>query len=169
MEHIPPWILAALKKEKLRCHKCNNLFTYNHLKALGIRDSFKNVNEQSLFIELICSKCKEMTLFELQEMNLLDLSAEIIDGIGTEEDIKEIKEGLASMSDSDDIKKEKIFPKKKKRSKITLKEINDHRRFLNGCKTHEEVMIAMGISPEEIEKYNFKENKKKGKKSENGQ
>ena len=49
--------------------------------------------------------------------------------------------------------------KKVKKSKITQKELNDAVKFLQTINNHEELLVAMGMSPEEIVKYNGKKTK----------
>ena len=169
MNNVPHWMLSALKSTKLRCHKCHNIFNSSQLRALGIRDSYHEEGKETLFIELICSKCSEMTLYELQDMSLVELAFDILDDI--EEDVDIIQkekhgssiEELSINEDKSGLSKKKIIKKKISKinkSKISLKEIKDSVKLLQSLKTHEDFLIELGYSPEEIEKFNIKKDKR---------
>lgn len=141
MNFIPKWITQSLNKEKITCRKCQNLFTTNNIRALGIRHSIKNFEKESLFIEFNCKNCKELMIFEFVEMSLVDLSMEVLQEMNETEEENDI-------SIKDNRKKIDI------KTKITLKEKNDDIKFLKKVKSNEEFLMAMGLSPDEIEEYN---------------
>lgn len=148
MNFIPQWIVQSLNKEKIKCRKCQTLFKTNNIRALGIRHSVRNFDKESLFIEFNCKNCKELMIFEFVEMSLVDLSMEVLQEMNEVEDKKEIPI-------PDDIKKINI------KTKITLKEKNDDIKFLKKVKSNEEFLMAMGLSPDEIEEYNNQSKKEK--------
>lgn len=160
MQNIPRWLQAALKTTKLKCHKCDKIFNCNHLRAIGVRDSYQKKDVETLFVELMCLNCSEMTLFELKDMTLIELSYEIMDDleIPPEDVVKREKMDLGEELDHK-ITKGHFMKKKRKRSKITLKEIKESAKFLENVDTHEEFLIAIGLSPEDIDKYNMKDKK----------
>jgi len=167
MKNIPQWLEASLRSSKLKCHKCKKIFKVNQLKAVGIRDSYQKAGMETLFIELVCSNCSEMTLYEIKEMSLIEFSYEIAD------DFEMTAEDMAKKEKSMDIKEEieniidegPYVKKKRKKSKITLKELKDSVKFLNNCENNEEFLIAIGMTPEEIDKYNIKKKNTKTKKT----
>jgi len=94
-------------------------------------------------------------------MTLIEFAFEILD---KETEVK--KTGSAVIPDEDtgkkDVLKELLSDRhggKKhvnKKSKITKKEVNEVVRFLKDTKTHEDFLLAMGMSPEQISKCNYK-------------
>ena len=157
MDFVPNWILMALKAEKLRCPQCKEVFNDKSITALGIRQSFKNKNKESLFIELTCTKCGKMTLFELQDMTLMNLAIDILEEMGVAEVSKMEDEDVSSMVEekleSSNVTKKPHKPPQRAKSKITLREIKESADFLNSIKTHHEFLEALGFSPQEIENY----------------
>jgi hypothetical protein len=99
-----------------------------------------------------------MTIFELKEMSLVEFAFEILEKENeSHKQKKPIKKGKkkdvlrelsGSKSDRDSLKN--------KVSKITKKEVNEVIRFLDNTKTHEDFLVAMGLSPEQIREYNYK-------------
>ncbi|HUS51059.1 MAG TPA: hypothetical protein VMZ91_12900 [Candidatus Paceibacterota bacterium] len=177
------WIIEALEEEKIKCHKCQEVFVSKSVVAIGIRESYQQSNKEYLFVELICSKCKKATLFELREMSLIEFSFEILDDqeFRIEEKIRQGEEKLSSFSSltEEQFEEKSIEEAKKnvensfntnferrrkrriKKSRITQKEVRDSVRFLNSIKSHEEFLISLGMSFQEIEKYQYKKKKKK--------
>lgn len=173
MKNLPDWIKRILTDENLSCGRCNNLFKYEDLLSIGIQKSSDKKVKEVLFIGIICKKCREMTIFELQEMSLLDLSIEIL-GEQTEKEIDRKKEELddeinkKKNNENRENKKEIIKSKKVKnvRSRITKEEIKDIKDFLNSkdyfkVENYDDLLIAMGMCPEEIDKYKLKKKKRK--------
>lgn len=156
MKDLPRWVKEILDDQNLTCGKCNNAFVFKDLFAIGIEKSSKKPHKEVLFLGIICKKCGEMTNFELQEMTLLDLAFEVLEDQSQNQSDQNKQELDTEMG----IKRGTIKPKKT-RSKITLKEIKDHADFLKNVKTHEEFLVALGMSLDEIEKYNIKKKKKK--------
>jgi hypothetical protein len=167
MKDTPRWVFKAIEDEKLKCHKCKTLFKGKSLVAVGIRKSFKGNGKEALFIELQCLKCEDMTLFELQPMGLFDMSLSVL-----EEQENKLKEEMSKrgrdIESIEELSKEELEEaynkgrtaqkdeKRRRKSKITLSEIKEVSKFLNKCKSGEEFLIALGMSPEEIEKYSYK-------------
>lgn len=151
MKDIPNWIKKILDNETLTCGRCDKLFNCVELISIGIQKSNKNSNKEVLFVGFICKECGEMTIFELQEMSLLDLSFEILE---------EQADNGQEKDDTNNRNKNKIEVKRTK-SKITIKEIKRDVDFLQNIKNHDEFLIALGYTPEEIEKFNIKKIEKK--------
>lgn len=165
MKFVPNWVIDALKTKKFKCHHCNKVLVRKNIKALGIRDSI-GVTKEVFFIELECSNCDKITFFEMQSMNILQLSKEILAEINDE--IDEMKEELGDkihdfndMSDETDEADEVIdevdlmrdyVPKEL--SKISLKEIRDMTKILkNRNLQHDAFLEMMGMTPEELDNY----------------
>jgi len=91
-------------------------------------------------------------------MSLIDFAFETLDQETSNKIQKKSKDDEPAVSTSSKEKKAIRRGKKSaKRSKITLQEVNDVRKFLKPKDlTHEEFLIALGMLPEEIKKYNYK-------------
>ena len=178
MKYIPHWIVDALMSKKFKCHSCNTVFTSKNVTALGIRDSFSEQPTESFFIELICRGCNKNTFFEMREMNIVELSKEVISEINTDlneveeinmlpddndnENEKEFKNMIEKASDKEkDIDKEKAPKpafKKLKNSKITLKDVRKVKSVLKPEDLkHESFLEMLGMTPERIMEYREKE------------
>ena len=157
MKEIPRWIIKVVEMEKLVCRACSREFGEEDLMSIGIQESSKPPHEDTLCIGMFCPKCKELIIFELKEMGLVDFAFEILD----QETNNKIQKRKASPSRI--LKKigvdEGVKRKKARSSKITLKEQKDSVKFLQKIKTHEEFLLAMGMLPDEIKKYNYKKPK----------
>jgi hypothetical protein len=194
MKNVPSWVVDALMSKKFMCQGCRKVLDkIETLKAMGIRECFKDPMKESFFIELCCPKCKTITFFELQEMTLVDLSFEILDEVEEEEEEMEIRnkknkkeqhswDKINEEDDDDDddededyednedyrgdYKKEgSLYKETKEESKITKKEIEDSAIVLKALKTHEDFLEMIGLSPEKIKEYQiFKKEKKKNEK-----
>lgn len=159
MKDIPKWILNIVDTNTLYCQKCKEVLREGDIASIGIQESSVAPHDDKLCVGMICSSCKDMTIFELKEMSLIELSFEILEGetkpkksekIVRKSKKKDILEDLSG------IKKKKKKKKRSAKSKITEKEQNEVRRFLKKAKTHEEVLVAMGMSPDQIAQYNYK-------------
>jgi RNase P subunit RPR2 len=177
MQDIPRWIRDYIVKKSFSCGKCKMLLTEKHLTSIGVKFSYKNPTKEALYVELTCIKCGFVTKYEIRYMMLAEFSLDIIQELQEQQeeedeekaesremrkmkkqeelDRLENKEDYDKVHDSSDIiEDEEFFIKAKKdKSKITLKEIRDSGKFLNKIKTHNEFLEAMGMSPEEIDKY----------------
>ena len=182
MRDIPQWILKTLKEEKLICHKCKDIMGSSHIRACGIRNSFKNKSKEVLFLEMNCNKCDELTIYEIERMSLFEFSYEIIEEMERQSE-EEHAEGQMKKKLADDMNENKMEsdlfenvdddisqkeqkpnrPRKNKKSKITNKEIKDIVNFLQNSgkeRFHEDFLVELGMSPEEIDSYKVKKNDK---------
>ena len=153
MKEVPNWIYKVIEMEDLGCRVCKKEFTEDNLMSISIQESSQPPHKDFLCIGLFCPDCKELMIFELKEMSLVDFAFDIVDQ-ETSNKIKKSSDGSPAFSKKTNKKTEKS--KKVKKSKITLKEINDIKSFLKKDLTHDQFLIAMGMSPQEIKKYNFK-------------
>ena len=154
MKNIPHWIVDVLMSKKFKCFDCQKVFTPKDLKAIGIRESFNDKEKEALYIENICSKCKKTTFFELQDMSLTEFAFEVLDGVEEEMDEK-MEEQSSNERPMKKIKKENKIQKIEK-SKITLKNFRDTVKKLKSL-TNDDMLEAMGMPPEEIEKYKMED------------
>ena len=176
MLDIPQWVISSLKREKVDCHKCGHIFEPQSVKAIGIRESYQVKKKELLFVELLCQKCRNMTIFEIRTMGLVDLSIDVLANKDDKDDKDDKEEGYDSdpYDVHEEFKKEDLMFKlessqRKKmnkkparpnlKSKITLKEIKEHSQFLETLKTNDEFLQALGMSPEEIKRYEYKKEK----------
>ncbi|MHA1469582.1 MAG: hypothetical protein ACTSSP_03350 [Candidatus Asgardarchaeia archaeon] len=158
MKEIPNWILNILKEEELTCSKCDKIFEVDNLISIGIQESSQAPHHDTLCIGIFCHRCKELTIFELKEMSLLEFAFEIL-GRETENDkahMPKVRKKKRRSIPSSLRNSQGSGPQRRKRSKITLKEMNKDVSFLKSLNTHEEFLLALGMSLEEIDKYNIK-------------
>tara|TARA_Y100000310_G_scaffold57488_2_gene52694 strand:+ start:27195 stop:27749 length:555 start_codon:yes stop_codon:yes gene_type:complete len=172
MRDIPQWILKTLKDDKLLCRKCEDSMNAKNIRACGIRRSYKNAKKEVLFLEIWCLTCEELAIYEIEDMSLIEFSFEIIEEMERQSEDEHMDAEIDKhMSKKDDflfsdteerpprLKKENLPNKKKKRSKITQKEIKDVVTFLNNSgktRYHDEFLIELGMSPDEIDSYKLK-------------
>jgi hypothetical protein len=178
MRDIPYWILKTLRDEKIICYKCKKNMNSDHVRACGVRDSFKGEDKEVLFLEIHCVKCNEITIYEIDDMGLMEFAFEMMEEMErqAEEDSKrrtvnkeDPEEGIYIEEPEDPILPEALNlhktgrppnrPPKKRRSKITNKEIIDVVKFLNNDgkeRLHDDFLIKMGMSPKEIDSYKLK-------------
>ncbi len=166
MRDIPEWIVRMVEADNLYCNKCRKTLKVEHVISMGIHESSVEPHDDKLCVGVCCPHCKDITIFELKEMSLVEFAFEILDK-GTRPEKKKGWEQKDKKSEKRDVLKE-ISGRKptrkrivNKKSKITKKEVNEVRRFLNSAKTHEDVLVAMGMSPEQISKYSYKKGKDK--------
>lgn len=174
MKYVPHWVIDALLSKKFKCHNCKSIFTYKNIRGLGIRESHSDNNKENFFLELECVGCSKITFFEMQEMNIVELSEEILAEIDEDLEAMDIaldealdatmkkNLGKANQNNINDInkplKKEKKYQDtSKKTSKITLKDIRETVKILKPLNLkHENFLEMMGMSPEEISLYQEK-------------
>lgn len=167
MKDLPSWIRKILNSENLTCGKCDKLFDKRELASIGIQKSSRKPHKEILFMGIVCKECGEMTIFELQEMSLLDLAFEILEEQSESHTNQKKKELDEEISNKNSIKDNNFnSPPKIRRSKITCKEVKESVNFLNKIKSHEEFLVALGMSLEEIDKYSIKKERKRKKKNE---
>ena len=155
MEEVPTWIIKVIEVEQLGCRGCNRRFLVDDLVSIGIQESSKVSHKDILYIGLFCAKCKELIIFELKEMSLLQFAFEILEQ-ETDDRVKKIDKRYPPSRKDGVIRRKR---KKVNKSKITLKELKENVKFLQKIETHEEFMLAMGMSLEELRQYDFKRKK----------
>jgi len=163
MRNIPKWIDFIFKQEDFYCPICKSGFNKKGIMAMGIRVSLKNIKKEVLFVIYLCFKCKETIELEFGEITIEDFALNILeemeDNIALEE--KENKgpfiDDYEAVVNNSSEEKKKL---KKIKSKITSKEIKDVKKVLNGIKSHEDFLLELGFSEEEIDEYRFKKRKK---------
>ena len=159
MQEIPNWIIKVIDMEKIRCKNCDKQFSADNLMSISIQESSKPPHKDYLCIGLYCNKCKELMIFELKEISLVEFAFEILDQETSDKIQKKSKNNIPAFKDSDRVSEKKRATRKKriKKSSITKREITEVRKFLrqDGL-THEEFLVALGMLPEEISKYNYK-------------
>ncbi len=161
MKYLPSWIIDLLEKGEMKCYNCERKFNGNSILAVGIKKGIENNKIEALFVDLRCTNCNKSATFEIANHTLQDLAYNILDEMEVQVEDEEISSPIKRIKK---VSSESI-PNKRKiiKSKITRKEIKEHVDFLESAKTHEEILIAMGMSPEEIEFYNIKKDNKNGK------
>lgn len=164
MKYVPHWVIDALMSKKFKCHHCKKVFMHKNVRALGIRESISETNKESFFIELSCIECNKVTFFEMQEMNIIEMSEEVIREVDA--DLEELAQTMDELKEIDMFKgdekinkkpcekKRKDIPEKKETSKITLKDVREAKKVLKPKELeHESFLEMMGMPPEEIFHY----------------
>ena len=152
MQEIPNWIIKVIEKEKLGCRNCNKRFNVDNLTSISIQESTRPPHKDYLCIGLYCGDCKDLILFEIKEMSLIDFAFEILDQETSDKIRKRSKDDTPALA-----KSEKKKNRKRKKSNITSKEVAEAKKFLETEDlTHEEFLIALGMLLEQIKKYNYK-------------
>ena len=155
MQEIPNWIIKVIEMEKLQCKKCKKKFEVENLMSIAIQESGRPPHKDYLCIGLFCQQCKELIIFELKEMNLIELAFEILDQKTSNKISDKSKDDSSSILDNSEKKKKKRV--KNQKSRITIQEVEEVRNFLKPENLlHEEFLMALGMMPEEIKKYNYK-------------
>jgi len=154
MQEVPKWIFKLIDVEDLKCRGCGRVFVSHDLMSIAIQESSQPPHKDFLCIGLFCDKCNELMIFELKEMSLVEFAFDIVDQETSQKIKKKRKKDIPAMSDMP------IRKKRRKKSKITLREINEIKKFLKPKNlTNVDILIAMGMSPNEIDKYNLKKGK----------
>jgi len=158
MQEIPKWIIKVIDNEKIGCKNCKKDFHANNLMSISVQESSKPPHKDYLCIGLYCRECKELMIFELKEMSLVEFAFEILDQETSDKIKKKSKDDSpAYNNNSEDTIPKKRVARKSKKSNITKKEVDEAKNFLSPEDLpHEEFLIALGMLPEEIKKYNYK-------------
>lgn len=155
MQEIPNWIIKVVEMEKLKCKTCDVRFHGDNLTSISIQESSRFPHSDYLCIGLYCGKCEELMLFELKEMSLIEFAFEILDQETSDKIKKKSKDDVPAIAKIENKKTRKR--RKRKKGNITRKEVLEVRKFLEPEDlSHEEFLIALGMLPEEIKKYNYK-------------
>ena len=170
MNDAPNWIIKFLNSGNICCGLCNKKFSEEDLISIGIQESIVDPNKDMLTIGMYCEDCHEVTLAEIKEMSLVDLSIDVLES--EEDEIREDQEEIENMrSDYRKNKKKCRVDNNNKNNRkgagISKKDVSNVSRFLKSIDSHDELLTAMGMLPEEIEKIK-KEGEKERKKNNNG-
>lgn len=158
MRDIPQWIEDLASTEKFNCNNCKQVFSKENIIFIGVKQEedpkSDNKDKNNLCIGMLCRKCHELTIFGLQEMSLIDFAFEILDGDSGGQEVFRKDNRKEDKPDEKTMKKD---PNKNiAKSKITAKELKEISEFLGKINNHEEMLIAMGFSNDEISMYNKK-------------
>lgn len=159
MKDVPEWITRIIETEDLYCNKCKDLFKRNNLISVGIQQSSMEPHDDKLCVGMFCSVCREITIFELKDMSLVEFAFEILEKETEPRDNRKPSSKMMEQNIFSDIRGRKKRKSVSNKSKITKKDLNEAVRFLRNIKTHEEFLVAMGMSPEQISQYSYKKSK----------
>lgn len=131
MLEFPTWFDKMIPN--ICCPNCKSNIEKKYIAATGIRKSKKS-KDTSFFIQYDCFECAYISIIEISKTSM-----------------KEYISDMYSM----------LFNNKKcNKSKITQEEFDNMKKFLGSCQSHEEFMIEIGVSKEEIESKAKKKEKK---------
>lgn len=150
MQQIPSWIMKIIKDEKLTCNRCKGRFKVDNLMSIGIQESSREPHNDTLCIGMFCPGCKDLTIFELKEMALIEFAFEIMEQETDDKIKKRSKKSSPAI-----LKKPSLTPTPvDQKSRITLRDVQETAKFLE-THNHEDCLSAMGFSKKEIEKYSY--------------
>ena len=155
---FPAWFDAAFPS--LECPKCKSSLKREGIVAEGIRRNKKSKRgkiDTSFYIEYNCDGCNGTSIMTFTQMSMKKFVHDLADKFKSDEDSYDFSDN--NLEEKGTGKKEMI------KSKISKTEFDDAIKFLYACKTHEEFMMGIGVTPEEIEKY---EKEVKDEKEQNG-
>lgn len=154
MQQIPSWIMKVVKDEKLTCNSCKGRFRIDNLMSISIQESSREPHNDTLCIGMYCPTCKDLTIFELKEMSLIEFAFEIMEQETDDKIKKRNKKSSPAI-----LKKPSSTPAAVgKKSRISLKEVQETVKFLENH-NHEDCLSAMGFSKKEIKKYSYRKPK----------
>ena len=78
MKDIPQWVIKIVETDSLYCNKCKKIMKKDNLISIGIQESSIEPYCDKLCIGLHCNECKDMTIFEIKEMSLIEFAFEIL-------------------------------------------------------------------------------------------
>lgn len=146
---FPSWFEKAL--QVLECPKCHEKIRKEHIIAEGIRNSIVHKGETAFFIEHKCPDCSSHATIELTKMCIEEFALEIMGVLSSQEEREEESQDKTDIYESSDKTKNEKKPIKK--SKISSMEIDEITESIKNCKTHEEFLLDIGVSQEEIDSY----------------
>jgi len=147
MKQIPTWLEAAL--HHLVCPNCNYRMHPGGVISIGIKKIFdsKKQKQTVLFFRHVCSKCRYSAEIDSDEMSLEDFAFEVLDDLSNNID----KENPPNNFKAGDRKaRKKIMSKNLSSSKITQYEADAYSKMTDKCKNHEEFMISIGLTHQQI-------------------
>jgi predicted nucleic-acid-binding Zn-ribbon protein len=154
MLEFPKWFEKALKV--IECPKCNRKIEKDHILAEGIRKSIMYEKETAFFIEYRCPKCDSHATIELTKMTVEDFVMEMVDRFSSEGEDLPLEEQSSQEDPYDDgeeaEKKKEIDKTPPKKSKISSVEYDAVKDMIKKCESHEEFLLNIGITPDEMEK-----------------
>lgn len=177
MLDFPKWFDKAIKV--MKCSNCHQKMSKEHILAEGIRKSIVHENATAFFIEYKCPKCDAHITMELTKMTVEDFVMEMIDQFA-EQDMNDFEgasaeEGYYYPEETDDSfrneydtqaerkKDKKRGRKNRNKSKIADNEFIEIKDIIKNCKTHEEFMLSIGITEDDIKKLSDEVNAEKNK------
>jgi len=156
--NTPQWIIDLLSSDGFSCPHCEASFSPKYIKACGVRMSFRNEKNQVLYVEYHCGACKKQpTLLELYDLDFAEFAFMILEDVDMDkmQAIKEKSNRIKPPSDASAKGKAKNKAKRKKsappQSKISQRDIEKARKFLDSCQYHVDFLDALGVHPKEIE------------------
>ena len=149
MLSTPTWIVKLLEAEDFRCPHCNAAFKPECIKACGIRTSFRKTTDQVLYIEYHCPACrKQPTALEMSEITFADFAHSILCEIpaGAADAIQRGKHAA-------EVEDLRVMRARAQQSltPISKQEVVSVKNLLRQCKSHVEFLLAIGMSPDEVE------------------
>ena len=143
MFEIPNWLQKIFKEEKFSCPSCGIRFNISGVVSIGIKnvDHKKKGGRTMLWVEYLCKECGQRVGYEIQDMDLRELSDSIL-----AEDMQ------ASATESISSPKTNKFKKSKNKvkSKITQVEVKQMKKFLDESKTFDEFLDMIGSNDEDL-------------------
>lgn len=158
MRDLPEFLKNVINKvEAVKCQSCKRKFGDKDLIGVGIHKSLANPKIEVMFLEMMCSSCNKESLFEIDEMSVLDFAFNVV------YEMEKNEEGSIDKFLRPDNEKETPMPnnnnerklprQSRPRTKIRKKDLADTKRLLENMETMGELLLSMGMKPEDIKKY----------------
>jgi len=159
MLNTPKWIVDLLANDNFACPHCKNQFKPEYIKACGVRLSFRNASKQVLYVEYHCADCEQQpTLLELYDLGFDEFAFMVLEDIENDEmeNLQERSNQIRSAHGGGKAQKRKKDAQKKNvqkhRSKISQKDVDNARAFLDKCEYHNDFLDVLGISSKATKK-----------------
>ncbi len=166
MLDTPKWIVDLLQNDNFACPHCKAQFKAEYVKACGVRLSFRDSSKQVLYVEYHCGDCKQQpTLLELYDLTFDEFAFMVLEDTDDKEmeALREKSDHIrkAHSGDSKRARKKKKHPlSRKNKSRISQKDVDDVRKFLNRCKFHQDFLDVLGVSAKNSKKKKTLETKR---------
>lgn len=152
----PKWIIDLLQNDNFACPHCKNKFKAEYVKACGVRLSFRDSSKQVLYVEYHCGYCKQQpTLLELYDLGFDEFAFMVLEDTDNKEmeALQEKSNHIRKSHGAKRAQKKKKHPmQRKNKSRISQKDVESARRFLNECQSHEDFLDVLGVSAKNIKK-----------------
>lgn len=158
MRDIPKWISNFVRGNISTCTSCGKVLRESDIAFLGIevRGSGKAANQRGTVCGFKCHHCHTICMVEISYSASKEYMAKSGEECYSEsiyEALSEEDRGIDDEVVAEALREAKADHRAKQENRITIEEMKEVHDFLEKIKYHEELLVAMGMSPKEIKKY----------------